>query len=514
MKNEVKSSEIKNVSPAKHFDETFLKFDAQTFLKFVIAIASLVVLAALCTTASAGGYGSGCPFSNWYNGTVHGGIYIDIKGHYDEAGVTQTYTFENVPDGRKIVRLYPGIWLGSPSPGRVTNWSLTINGNLENFNFTEPSSLPFCDWDIPPEDGTGEHCKVSCSGCGVCSLTYNASPYIVTGTNTITYWTSEQIYHVALLVVYENESMPEMQYWIKEGHEKPDSEPYFVYFNETVNTGPIDPDNISSVEYYTCGYPHCVGGESGWPYLNDNYIDACDYVYSYDASGDVYEGSSPGKEFEVLYSWKNIPPGYITSPSNHFRYPTLGNDRLMVPVLVLKYAPKLPDLVITDTWVNWPTNCTICYNLMNTGTVTAPALHNTTLYVDGTRIVNETVPVNLAPGESYIGCFEDYKWVYTPPGNNITVCADSNNAGDEGMGESNNCKTNWWKCGDVNNDEKVRLSDGRRIYLNLTYPGQYPIHLWAADVNNDKKVRLSDGRRIYLNLTYPGQYPLNCQCSG
>ena len=28
MKNEVKSSEIKNVSPAKRFDQTFLKFDA------------------------------------------------------------------------------------------------------------------------------------------------------------------------------------------------------------------------------------------------------------------------------------------------------------------------------------------------------------------------------------------------------------------------------------------------------------------------------------------------------
>ena len=28
MKNEVKSSEIKNVSPAKQFDQTFLKFDA------------------------------------------------------------------------------------------------------------------------------------------------------------------------------------------------------------------------------------------------------------------------------------------------------------------------------------------------------------------------------------------------------------------------------------------------------------------------------------------------------
>jgi|GEM_PF-1905884 len=318
--------------------DTAKPFD-QTFLKFVMAIAMLTVLAALCTTASAEQYGAGCPFSNWYNGTVNGGIYFEIHGHYDEEGATQTYTFENVPDGRQIVRLYPGIWLGSPSSGRVTNWSLTINGNLENFSFTEPDSLPFCDWDIPPEDGTGEHCTVSCSGYGVCSVTYNASAHIVTGNNNITYWTSEQIYQVAIVVVYENESMPEMQYWIKEGHEKPDNAPYFVYFIETVNTGPIDTANISSVEYLTYGHPHCPG-ELGWPYLNGNCIDSPDITYNNEYA-------------DVFYGWKNIPPGYITSPSNQFRYPTLGNDRLMVPVLVLKYGtPELPDLNVSSISIN------------------------------------------------------------------------------------------------------------------------------------------------------------------
>ena len=307
----------------------------------IVAITMLTVLAALCTTASAGEYGAGCPFSNWYNGTAHGGIYIDVKGHYDNPGATQTEIFENVPDERRIVRLYPGIWLGSPYPGRVTNWTITINGHTDSYSFTEPESLPFCDWDATPEGSTpeGTGCKVSCTGCGQCFVTYNASPYIVTGDNTITLWTSEQIDQFALLAVYEDESMPEMQYWIKEGHEYPDNAPYFVYFNETVNTGPIDPDNISSVEYYTYAYPHCVG-ESGWPYLNGNYIDAPNITYN-----NNYD--------DVLYYWTNIPPRYITSSSNYFHYPTLGNDRLMVPILVLKYGTSdLPDLNVSSISVN------------------------------------------------------------------------------------------------------------------------------------------------------------------
>ena len=61
----------------------------------IVAITMLTMLAALCTTASAGEYGAGCPFSNWYNGTAHGGIFIDVKGHFDdEEGATQTEIFE------------------------------------------------------------------------------------------------------------------------------------------------------------------------------------------------------------------------------------------------------------------------------------------------------------------------------------------------------------------------------------------------------------------------------------
>jgi hypothetical protein len=320
------------------------------------AITALVALVALCTTASAG---NGCPFVNFYNGTLEngGGIYFDVKGYYDSAGATQSYTFENVPDGRQVVRMYPSIWLGSPYPGRVTEWSIEINGHIDYFNFTEPGSLPFCNLDCPPEDGTGEHCTVSCSGFGVCSVTYNASPYVITGDNDVTYWTSEQIYHVGLLAVYENASMEKLQYWVKEGHEKPDTAPYHVYFNETGNTGPVDTGNISTVEYYSYGYPYCPGA-SGWPDLNGNYISPPNITKT--------NGYSP-----VLYGWTDIPAAYIDAPDNCFLYPTLGNDRMMVPVLGIHYSegggdegiefgdapdPAYPSLLASDGARHFPTD--------------------------------------------------------------------------------------------------------------------------------------------------------------
>ena len=171
-----------------------------------------------------------------------------------------------------------------------------------------------------------------------------------------------------------------------------------------------------------------------------------------------------------------------------------------------------PDLVITEKWLCWPDNCTICYNVTNIGSGTAPACHNTTLYVDGVAVAHDHVPVDLAPGESYIGCFADYSWKYTSPGDNITVCADNNDTLNE-SDETNNCLTNIWMCGDVNCDGKVTMSDVRKVfnrYLDPNYPLDLP---WAADVNCDGKVSMSDVRKVFNRYLDPS-YALNCCCEG
>ena len=172
--------------------------------------------------------------------------------------------------------------------------------------------------------------------------------------------------------------------------------------------------------------------------------------------------------------------------------------------------------MITDKWLCWPYNCTICYNVTNIGNGTAPACHNTARYVDSVAVAYDHVPVDLAPNASYIGCFGDYSWQYTPPGDNITVCADNNKTVDE-VNETNNCLTNIWMCGDVNCDGKVTMSDVRKVFNRYLDPN-YPLDLsWAADVNCDGKVTMSDVRKVfnrYLDPNYPLDLPwaadVNC----
>ena len=192
----------------------------------------------------------------------------------------------------------------------------------------------------------------------------------------------------------------------------------------------------------------------------------------------------------------------VTVTSQNMTDGGLFEQNLTIPVAV-----EQPDLVISDVWVCWPDNCTICYNITNIGNGTAPAGHNTTLYVDGNVKANDTVPIALASDASYIGCF-NYTWTYTPTEDNITVCADNNKVIGE-SDEDNNCWTEIWMCGDVNKDKTVDMIDVLDTYDYFMYNvGQ--LHKWAADVNRDCTIDMIDVLDIYDHFMYGKT--LNCWC--
>ena len=170
------------------------------------------------------------------------------------------------------------------------------------------------------------------------------------------------------------------------------------------------------------------------------------------------------------------------------------------------------DLIIGGIWVNGAENCTICYIVTNIGKGTAPRGHNTSLFVDGEEVAHDSVPVSLTHNESSIGCFY-YNWTYTPPNENITVCADYNNTINESS-EFNNCQTTIWRCGDLNGDGAVDMSDVIDLLYYTGYPGTYTIcSEWAADVNGDEQIDRSDVRKLLHYIGYPGLYELNCCCA-
>ena len=129
-----------------------------------------------------------------------------------------------------------------------------------------------------------------------------------------------------------------------------------------------------------------------------------------------------------------------------------------------------PDFVIIDKWVN-SDNCTICYNATNTGNVTVLEGHNTTLVVDCVEKAYDCAAVALGPNASYVGCFNDYNWTYTPHEDNIKVCADFNDTLAE-SNETNNCLSETWKCGDVNVNGTITPADSGKVfnrYLDSNY---------------------------------------------
>jgi len=309
-----------------------------------------------------------------------------------------------------------------------------------------------------------------------------------------------------LLVVYEDATEPEMEYWITEGCDllKADSN-YCVSPEEAIANvtfaGTIDVTDKSASLITVVAQ----GNEAG-----------TDLSFNAQVWEDVWQ--TPEGSSKIDIDDRDVTD-YLLGNDNVVDFRDTGTQGMQASnaILVVEYAAEVqPDLVITDKWINWPINCTICYNITNTGSGTAQAGHNTTLYVDETEVAHGQVPQELTHGESYIGCFEGYGWVYTPLEDNITVCADYNETIDE-SNETNNCLTNIWKCGEVTGDGWILTDDGDLVYYvagGLIDTGALTTE-WAADVTGDGWILTDDGDLVYYVAGgLISESNLNCRCMG
>ena len=210
------------------------------------------------------------------NGTVQGDVYVCYGDH---AGLESAKTFPyltnySLPDGTvKWARLYVGIWGGTDASKGWVN--TTFNGHCEG-NVSLNSSEDTATY----SSGT----NVYGSGWGVWTVSYNCTDNVsMDATNTAEAKTGGNIdgrvYGIALVVVYENTSLPKVQYWINEG-------------NLNLNYGVDDPDYAFNCDFswfngtaYNCTEANLTalyytGSNGEHDYLYLNAPDASDSPYN------------------------------------------------------------------------------------------------------------------------------------------------------------------------------------------------------------------------------------------
>ena len=499
------------------------------YIVILIVLTAVLALAAFSMpipVSAQGNPGAGCPAETEFYDTLHGGVYFEQQGYIE--GKSMEKTFNNVPEGIKIARVYTGFWQGSPGKGGFFNMSIqnaTGSYTTDRYKACDPCPQAYdcaqyqnkrCDalsdtvnWDHNEGlDLINMHDYIV--GCGVQFVSFNATPYILPGTNTITVKTEPcsdckrggwdgRIYVIALLVVYENESMPEMTYWINEGAlylEKGSScDGQDDHFNASKYFNGTHVSNPTGVRLWSLGWPHVINADTK---LNGNNIGDPDFIESH-----------ANNSYEVLLRWEDIPTSYLEDTSNFLEYYDTNPvyERAFAEVLSVQGPSDKPDLIVTD--INAYHNnsgCPAWFNLSNEIDVTVKnngsadaGVSNVSLYIENVFFgklpvsslcagANETVTFeNWKPiGDDCLQPPCEFKWSYHDY--NLTGVADCDNE----VTESN----------ETNNESTVFDPDKTRVCYN-GYTADEPLENVAHGVLHGGLL-FTTGDGTYGGLYSPG----------
>ena len=131
-----------------------------------------------------------------------------------------------------------------------------------------------------------------------------------------------------------------------------------------------------------------------------------------------------------------------------------------------------PDLIVLEKHEEWVDEAQRTYRvdftLKNRGNADAPTGHHVALIVNGVMVEEKTVPVVLAPSDTYSDSF-DTIMPLSRPYDRITVCADIRDAVDE-LNEDNNCKTGTWLIfGIIHRTLPAQVIPGEEFEVTVTF---------------------------------------------
>ena len=436
----------------------------------IVMVAILALAAFSMPVGASGDPGAGCPSETKYHGTINGNVYLgfDYDTNPGQPKQPKTEIFTDVPDGIKLAKVYTGFWQGSPGKGEKFNITIVndTGGSYTtiDYQFCDPCPVAPCaayqdlrcdalNWsgNTPPNpDPRPDDIYGYDVGCGVQFVSFNATPYITPGTNTITatpsdsgncFYLDGRVYIIALLVVYENASMPEITYWINEGApyievgsacDGPDDHTTAsFYFNGTSMI-----DNPTTVRYDVLGWPHVINASD--PGVSSTTLNGCNIGVP-----DFHTANPPyNKYYDYYLRYDNI---YDDCP-NCLNPSGTGNlmsyvdnaawfERAFVAWLVAKGPGK--DLIVSN--IEFPPamrpgkDHTINATIKNQGS-TVTGSFNVSLLVDGVPNGTVSVPGGLGGGDDTTVSFP----VNLPYGcYNFTVVADCDGDVSESNEENN-----------------------------------------------------------------------------
>jgi len=189
----------------------------ETANRYIIALLSVIMVCLLAVPASANYSYDGFDLKTMTNGTVQGGVYSSYGSNGGLANDPYSTTYSNVPAGTvKWARLYVGIWGGTQAKTGWVNTTLNAGGTLHYLGNVTLNGIN----DNNPTHSSGTNAYSS--GNGVWMVSYNCTDNVTSGSNTATATTGGtidgRVYGIALVVVYENSSLPKVQYWVNEGN--------------------------------------------------------------------------------------------------------------------------------------------------------------------------------------------------------------------------------------------------------------------------------------------------------